>query len=426
MADPFDALRLPVAPVAPDPAFAARLRRRIEAALALPEGTDMPRAEREPEATTTSTEGATTPTGVTPYLAVTDARRALAWYAEVFGALPRTEPLVMPDGRVGHAELELDGGVVMLADEHPEIGFVAPVAGQGSTVTLHLHVPDVDGATSRAVASGARLDRPPADHSYGRNAVVVDPFGHRWMIAGSTTSAATARRPHHVDVSYASLWVPDVERAARFYQAVLAWRYVEGSTSQGRRVEGVSPPLGLWGGQSHTTTFVCFAVEDVAAAVQRVRTAGGRAEEPRHEPYGLVADCVDDQGMAFAVSEAGAGQGVGPPAPARHGELVYLTVGVPDADRARTFFASVLGWRFSPGRSAGGWDVEGVRPRAGMYGGSEHPLVVPMFAVDDIVAAVDRVRTAGGSPTEPEQMPYGITADCVDDQGGRFWLGQLG
>lgn len=129
--------------------------------------------------------------GVTPYLAVVDARRALTWYAEAFGARPRGEPIVMPDGRIGHAEIEVSGGRVMLADEHPEIGVVAPRPGQGATVTLHAEVRDVDAVVDRAVAAGATLERPPRDEPYGRVAVVRDPFGHRWLLNGPASAAGS-------------------------------------------------------------------------------------------------------------------------------------------------------------------------------------------------------------------------------------------
>ena len=417
MADPFEALHTPVAPADPDPAFAADLRARIEAELQL---------RGEPMATTTVEPAATAPqatTGVMPYLAVSDARRALDWYVEALGARPRGEPIVMPDGRIGHAELDLAGGVVMLADEFPDAGVAAPRPGQGAAVTLHLTVSDVDAITTRAVDAGATLERAPVDYPYGRNAVVRDPFHHRWLFASEPAVAPTgeeaAVRPG--DVVYVSLWVPDVERAAAFFEAVLGWRYAPGGGPRGRQVQGVTPSHGLWGGQEHSTLFLCFAVDDVGAAVQRVREGGGRADEPRSEPYGLVADCVDDQGLAFAlVSASGApGAAEGPAA------LAYITMGVPDSQRARAFFGSVLGWRFTPGRTPGGWNVEDVRPMVGMAGGQDPPTVVPMYRVDDVAAAVERVRDAGGTATGPERQPYGVTAVCTDDQGTRFYLGEL-
>ena len=49
--------------------------------------------------------------------------------------------------------------------------------------------------------------------------------------------------------------------------------------------------------------------------------------------------------------------------------------------------------------------------------------VVPMWKVDDVAAAVERVRAAGGTATDPERQPYGTTAEGTDDQGVRFYLG---
>jgi predicted enzyme related to lactoylglutathione lyase len=61
----------------------------------------------------------------------------------------------------------------------------------------------------------------------------------------------------------------------------------------------------------------------------------------------------------------------------------------------------------------------------GLSGGHADVTVVPMWRVDDIEAAVARVRAAGGRATDPERQPYGISSDCEDDQGTRFYLGQL-
>ena len=111
-----------------------------------------------------------------------------------------------------------------------------------------------------------------------------------------------------------------------------------------------------------------------------------------------------------------------------HGEISYLTIGVPDIARAHSFYGSVLGWEFVPGHTPGGWSVklggDEVRPMTGMYGGADRPVVVPMYAVDDIESAVSRVREAGGTAAEPARQPYGVTSECTDDQGTRFYLGQ--
>ncbi len=422
MTDPFEALSTPVVPTDPDPAFAIRLRARIQAALER-RGANVPTHTRHRESISLPAPV----TGVVPYLAVADAPRALAWYADTLGALPRGEPIVMPDGRIGHAELELAGHVLMLADEHPEIGVVAPQPGQGASVTLHLTVDDVDALAARAVEAGASLERPPADHPYGRNAVVRDPFGHRWLVASAVAPVGGSVGHKPSDVVYVSLWVPDVERAAAFFGAVLGWTYAPGSSPRGRQVEHVTPRHGLWGGQERSTLFLCFAVDDVDGAVRRVRDAGGRVQGRREEPYGLMADCLDDQGVPFAIVQSPAGTVHGPrPPTGRHaGELAYITMEMVDSARARAFYGSVLGWRFSPGRSPDGWGVDEVVPMVGMIGGQERATTVPMYRVDDITAAVARVRTAGGTATEPERQLYGVTSSCSDDQGTRFHLGQL-
>ena len=118
---------------------------------------------------------------LTPYLAVSDARAAIEWYADVLGAVVTYDPIVMPDGRIGHVEMTVEGARFMLADAHPEIHAVAP-GPDGSPVTLHLGVEDVDGLCARITSAGVGLDRGPEDGGVGRVAVFRDPFGHRWLL----------------------------------------------------------------------------------------------------------------------------------------------------------------------------------------------------------------------------------------------------
>jgi uncharacterized protein len=225
------------------------------------------------------------------------------------------------------------------------------------------------------------------------------------------------------DLVYSSLWVPDVGRAESFYRAVLGW-HVEQGRDGDLRVLDVAPPMGVHGGEQHGTLFLCHAVDDLPAALDRVRAAGGAAGDPRDEPYGRIADCVDNQGMRFALLHAPRGQRRPLPAPGA-GELFYLTVGVPNSKLYRDFYGTVFGWTFTPGRMDDGWGVTGPAPMTGMHGNAERPAVVPMYGVADIAAAVEAVRAAGGTADEPARMPYGTTADCVDDQGLPFYLGQV-
>lgn len=120
---------------------------------------------------------------ITPYLIVRGAARAIDFYKEAFGAM-EVMRMPGPDGRIGHAEIRIGDSVVMLADEHPENGFVGPETRGGSTFSLMLYVENVDDVVARAVAAGATLTRPVADQFYGdRTGGVKDPFGHDWYIA---------------------------------------------------------------------------------------------------------------------------------------------------------------------------------------------------------------------------------------------------
>lgn len=116
------------------------------------------------------------------YLCVRDAAAAIDFYARAFGARELFR-LTEPGGRVGHAEIDLDGHVLMLSEEYPEMGVRSPDGLDATPVTLHLHVEDADATVARAVAAGGTLERDLQDHFYGeRSGTVRDPFGHRWLI----------------------------------------------------------------------------------------------------------------------------------------------------------------------------------------------------------------------------------------------------
>jgi len=121
--------------------------------------------------------------GVTPYLILSGASEAIAFYKKALGA-EEVMRLADPGGKVHHAEISIGGSRIMLADEHPEIQALSPKTVGGSPVSIHLYVEDVDGAVERAVAAGAKLVRPVADQFYGdRVGGIEDPFGYRWFIA---------------------------------------------------------------------------------------------------------------------------------------------------------------------------------------------------------------------------------------------------
>ena len=89
-----------------------------------------------------------------------------------------------PAGKIGHAELSIGNGKVMLADEYPDFGALSPASIGGSPVSLHLYVDDVDAVVKRTTDLGATVLRQAKDEFFGdRTATIVDPFGHRWQLA---------------------------------------------------------------------------------------------------------------------------------------------------------------------------------------------------------------------------------------------------
>jgi uncharacterized glyoxalase superfamily protein PhnB len=354
-----------------------------------------------------------------PYLAVANAREAIAWYVETFGATVEGQPYEMDDGRIGHAELRIGDGVLYLSDEYPDLGVKAPTP-QATSVSLMLPVADTDATLERARERGARVRREPYENYGSRNATIVDPFGHRWMLSGPETGAAVPIQ--HGDVGYVSVWTPDADRAAAFYGHVLGWTY-DPST---RQVTNTKQRIGLFSVDSAQGMLCCYAVADLQGARQAILDGGGTVGVQQQFDFGTVLDATDAAGISFAVFEPLPGtprpelNGSGP------GEVSYITYQVPDSTAFKAFYSRVLYWTFRPGRIQDGWQVEQTHPMAGVAGGSASAVTVPMWMVDDVEAAVERVRAAGGTVIdEPSQQAYGKSALCTDDQGTRFYLGEL-
>jgi PhnB protein len=141
---------------------------------------------------------------VTPYLAIKNAARALEFYTRAFGATEHYR-LMMPDGRVGHAEIRLGDSLIMLSDEFPEYGGKAPDTLGGSPVSLHLYVEDVDAFVKRAVDAGAKEVKPVMDQFYGdRSGQLQDPFGHLWWVATHKEDVAPDEMQKRVQAMFAS------------------------------------------------------------------------------------------------------------------------------------------------------------------------------------------------------------------------------
>ncbi len=131
---------------------------------------------------------------ITPYLNIKNAPGAIEFYQRAFGA-KEIGRISLPDGTIAHAELEIEGNKIMLAEEFPDWKNTSPTTLGGTSFGIALYVADADAAYQRAIAAGAQVNRPLEDQFYGdRSGSVIDPFGHRWYI-----------QTHIEDVSFAEM-----------------------------------------------------------------------------------------------------------------------------------------------------------------------------------------------------------------------------
>ncbi|MGC3979011.1 MAG: VOC family protein [Paludibacteraceae bacterium] len=125
------------------------------------------------------------------YITIKGCSEAIEFYKKAFGA-KEIGRLLMPDGSIAHAEIDIEGSLLMMADENLEWGNKGPLTVGGNPMTFGLYVKDVDAAFQKAVDAGGTVAMPVADMFYGdRVGQVMDPFGYKWMIA-----------THVKDVSY--------------------------------------------------------------------------------------------------------------------------------------------------------------------------------------------------------------------------------
>lgn len=120
---------------------------------------------------------------VSPYICVDGAAAAIEFYEKVFGAKERMR-IPGPDGKIGHAEIMIGEGLIMLSDEYREMDVLGPKSIGGTPVAIGVYVDDVDAVFARALDAGAQPLRPVENQFYGdRSGQFLDPFGHRWNVA---------------------------------------------------------------------------------------------------------------------------------------------------------------------------------------------------------------------------------------------------
>jgi len=335
MPDAFESLAVPHEPRLPRPEFTRDLRSRLVAALDLP--VQLP-GRNTPMATPLSTTATTTvsrATSLVPYLCVADGATALAWYTDVFGAT-ETMRVVGDDDRIGHAELQIGDVTIYVSDEYPDYGIAAP--GGPAPVTLYLTVGSVDDVFARAVTAGATVQSPLGDQPDGdRRGTLVDPFGHRWMIAqpidrpapgeyaeriaGSgytVTSHTTAEAGAQTGEIWATLAYDDARSGIAFLTDVLGFeaRLVVVDDDDPDRVthaefvwpEGGVVDVGSTGREPHVDRVqgrqaLYIVTSDPGAVWERCQAAGAvvvrQPEEPPYAPGTMGFGVADPEGNVF-------------------------------------------------------------------------------------------------------------------------------
>ena len=140
---------------------------------------------------------------LTPYMTVRNARAAIDFYRQAFGA-EKVLQLDMADGSVAHAEIRIGDSVVMLSEENEAWGTKSPLSLGGSPMFLMAYVADVDAAFRRAIDAGATEVRPVADQFYGdRAGTLKDPFGHQWTLATHIEDVSEAEAQRRMEAAFA-------------------------------------------------------------------------------------------------------------------------------------------------------------------------------------------------------------------------------
>ena len=146
---------------------------------------------------------------LTPHLIINGASEAIDFYVQAFGAVEHYR-MPMPDGRLGHAQIQIGKSSIMLADEFPEWGCVSPLARGGSSVVLHLQVADADAVFDRAVEAGATVKMPLDNMFWGdRYGKLTDPFGHEWSIGQTIEQLTPQEMKARGDAAFAEMHCPE-------------------------------------------------------------------------------------------------------------------------------------------------------------------------------------------------------------------------
>lgn len=265
---------------------------------------------------------------VSIYLTVTNAAAAIEFYRDAFGAKELWR-LTEPDGKIGHAQLEIGNAIIMLADEYPDHGALSPLSIGGSPVKIHLDVTNVDAFAQQALRAGATLIRPIQDQFYGdRSGQLRDPFGYTWIVAthqkdvpladmqkqfdeftqtqtsdevneSSPKDPTGMRKGFHTVTPYFTVRKPAelIEFVTQAFGAVEHFR-TTGSAGGMHAEVSIGDSIVMIGGAEHISPMpaaIHLYVRDIDDAYKRALEAGATSLiEPADRPYGERSAAVED------------------------------------------------------------------------------------------------------------------------------------
>jgi len=120
---------------------------------------------------------------LTPYLALSDAAKAIEFYKAALGATELYR-LPMPGGKIAHAELQIGNSRLLVSDEMPEWGNKSAKGYGGTPVGLCIYTENVEALAERFMKAGGKVVRPLENQFYGdRSGQFEDPEGYKWTLA---------------------------------------------------------------------------------------------------------------------------------------------------------------------------------------------------------------------------------------------------